>query len=221
MVVGDAGAEDVDEREALVLDALLDQLGQVLLIGAEAARDEGGARGQRQRDGIDRRFDVAVGHALGLHADAAGGRGLPGGEAVDLVVHHDVDQVDVAAHGVHEVVAANAEAVAVAARDQHGHAVVGQLQAGGHRQRTAMQRVHAVGVDEAGKVRRAADAADRGDLVLGNLQLDQRLLHRSEHAEVAATRAPVGIDLALEIGHRSVGFGAATLICRHRCFSRV
>ena len=44
LVVGDAGAEDVEEREALVLDGLLDQFGEVLLLAAEAAGDEGGAR---------------------------------------------------------------------------------------------------------------------------------------------------------------------------------
>ncbi len=40
------------------------------------------------------RFDVAKGHAFGLHADAAGGRCLAGGEAVDLIVQHDVEQVE-------------------------------------------------------------------------------------------------------------------------------
>ncbi len=111
-----------------------------------------------------------------------------------------------------EVAAADAEAVAVAAGDQHGQLVVGQLEARGHRQRAAMQRVHAVGVDEAGEVGGAADAADRGHLVVGDLQLDQRLLHRGEHAEVAATGAPVGIDLALEVGHRSSAWERVILI---------
>ena len=150
-----------------------------------------------ERDGIDGRVDIAEGHALGLHADAAGGRGLPGGEAVDLVVHHDVGQVEVATHGVDEVAGADAEAVAVAARDQDGHGVVGELHAAGNGERPAVQRVHAVGVDEAGEVGGAADAADRRDLVLRNLQFDQRLLYGGEDAEVPASRAPVGVDLAL------------------------
>ncbi len=85
-------------------------------------------------DGIEGCFDVAEGHALGLHADAAGGRGLAGGEAVDLVVHHDVGEVEVAAHGVHEVARADAEAIAIAAGYEHGQGVVGQLHAGGNRQ---------------------------------------------------------------------------------------
>ena len=60
-------------------------------------------------------LDVAVRGALGFHAFGAGRRGLAGGKAVNLVVHHDVGQVHVAAHGVHEMIAADAVAVAVAA----------------------------------------------------------------------------------------------------------
>ena len=87
MIVGDAGAEHVDEGEALVLQALLDQLGQVVLLAAEAAGNEGGAGGDGQRDRIDRRLDVAVRRALRLHPNPAGGRGLACGQPVNLVVH--------------------------------------------------------------------------------------------------------------------------------------
>src|SRR6266699_7243008 len=52
MVIGDARAEDVQEREARMLDALLDQLGEMLLLGAVAARNEGRSRGSRQRNRI-------------------------------------------------------------------------------------------------------------------------------------------------------------------------
>ena len=67
-----------------------------------------------------------------------------------------------------------------------------------------MQGVHAVGVDEAGKVRRAPDAADGGHIVLGNLEFDERLLHGGQHTEVATTGTPVGVDLAFEIGHHQL-----------------
>ncbi len=48
----------------------------MLLFTAVAARDVGGARGQRQGNGVDRRFDVAEGHAFRLHPHAAGWRSL-------------------------------------------------------------------------------------------------------------------------------------------------
>src|SRR5260370_42227445 len=45
VVIGDARAEDVQEREARMLDALLDQLGEMLLLGAVATRNEGRSLG--------------------------------------------------------------------------------------------------------------------------------------------------------------------------------
>src|SRR6201987_5642587 len=48
VVVGNARAEDIQEREALVLDALLDQIRQVFLFGTEAAGDECGSGSESQ-----------------------------------------------------------------------------------------------------------------------------------------------------------------------------
>jgi hypothetical protein len=43
VIICDAGAEDIEEREAFVHDALLDQFGEMLLLGAEAAGDKSAA----------------------------------------------------------------------------------------------------------------------------------------------------------------------------------
>jgi len=43
VVVGDAGTEDIDEGETLVLDPLFDQFGKVLLLRAETTGDESGS----------------------------------------------------------------------------------------------------------------------------------------------------------------------------------
>ena len=48
MVVGDARAEDIQEREALVPNTLHDQLCQVFLFGAEPAGDECSSGGQSE-----------------------------------------------------------------------------------------------------------------------------------------------------------------------------
>ena len=178
VIVCDAGAEDIQERETPVLDALLDQFCEVLLFAAEAASDEGGPSGQSQRNGVNRRFDVAEGHAFRLHADAAGGRGLACGEAVDLVVHDDVEQINVTAHAVDEVVAADPEAVAVAASHQYGQLVIGELHTGCYGQRPAVQSMHAIGIDVTGEVGRTADAADGDHVMVRDLQLDQGFLDR-------------------------------------------
>src|SRR5258708_38760623 len=44
-IIRDARAEDVQEREAFVLNPLLDQFREVLLLAAETASDESGACG--------------------------------------------------------------------------------------------------------------------------------------------------------------------------------
>src|SRR5437879_8954063 len=120
VVVGHAWAEDVQEREARMLDALLDQFGQMLLLSAEAARNERCSGGEGQRNRIDRIFDITERHAFRLHANAAGWRRLAGGQAIDLVVHDDVEQVHIAAHRMDKMVAADPKAVTVAARHQNG-----------------------------------------------------------------------------------------------------
>jgi hypothetical protein len=54
------------------------------------------------------------------------------GEAVDLIVHHDVEQVNVPAHTVHEVIATDAEAVTVAASHEYGQIVIRKLRSRRH-----------------------------------------------------------------------------------------
>ena len=124
------------------------------------------------------------------------GETLTGRQAVNLVVHHDVGQVDVAPHGVDEMVAADAVAVAIAAGADDFQFVVAELDAGGHGKGPAMQGVHAVGVDIARQVRGAADAADDTDLMRLQAEVEQRGLERGEDGEIAAARTPVGVDAA-------------------------
>jgi hypothetical protein len=78
---------------------------------------------------------------LRLHPRLAGWRHLPRGQAIDLVVHDDIGQVDVAAHRLNEVVQADTVAVAVTARGYHCDRGVGQPGASGKRQRAAVQAV--------------------------------------------------------------------------------
>src|SRR6266404_777341 len=216
VIVGDAGAENVQERESRMLDTLLNQLGEMLLFGAVTARDEGSARGQSQGNGINRRFDVAKGHAFRLHADATGWRRLAGGQAVDLVVHDDVEQVHIAAHGVDEMVAADAETVTVAASHEHGEFMIGELQTGGHGEGTAVEGVHAVGIHVAGKIGGTSDAADGDDVVVRYAEFDEGFLYGSKHTEIAASGTPVRIDSAFHIGHGQL---TGTLYgCRHFAF---
>jgi len=51
---------------------------------------------------MDRVFDVAVGHRPRLRAFSAGWRGLAGGEAVDLVVHDDIESREASGEDISE-----------------------------------------------------------------------------------------------------------------------
>src|ERR1700737_528993 len=96
------------------------------LLAAEAAGNEGSAGSDGERDGVYGRLDISVWRAFGLHAHLAGRRSLTRGQAVDLIIHREVQEIHVTAHGVNKVIAADPEAVAVAARHSHRELVIGE-----------------------------------------------------------------------------------------------
>jgi hypothetical protein len=101
-----------------------------------------------------------------------------------------------------KVIAANAEAIAIAAGYEYRQFVVRKLYPGGHGQRATVQSVHAVRVDEPGKVGRTPDAADGNHIVVWDLKIDQRLLDGGQHPEIATSGTPVRVHFAFEVGHR-------------------
>ena len=95
-----------------------------------------------------------------------------------------------------------AEAVTITTGADDFQFVVAELEAGSHGKGATMQRVHAVGVDEAGEIGRTTDAAYGDHVVIWDLKIDQRLLNGGQHPEVATSGTPVRVHLALEVGHR-------------------
>src|SRR5207245_11522185 len=95
---------------------------------------------------------------------------------INLVVHDDVEQVHIAAHRMDEMVAADPKTVAVAARHHYSEFMIGKLQSCGHRQRPAVQSVHAIRIHVPGEVGGTADAADCYDVMVRYAQLDQGFL---------------------------------------------
>ena len=84
--------------------------------------------------------------ALGDLADLGRRRVLALGQPVDAVVEQQDRQVDVAAQGVDQVVAADRQPVAVAGDHPHVEVGPGHGDAGGDGRRAAVDAVHAVGV---------------------------------------------------------------------------
>src|SRR5262245_63717508 len=128
-------------------------------------------RSNGERNGKDRVLHTAGRRALGFHPLSAGRRDLSGCKAINLIVHDDVRQIDVAPHAVHEMVAADAVAVAVASGNNDLEIVIGKLGSRGYSEGASMQGVHAVGTKIPRKVGRTADAADGHYLMWLQIQL--------------------------------------------------
>src|SRR5581483_212069 len=102
----------------------------------------------------------------------------------------------IAAHRVDKVADADAVTIAVATGDDDFEVVIGQLDAGGHRERASVKRVNSVGMHVAGQIGGAADTGDDHQILGGDVGVAGGHLHGLEDAEVAAARAPVGINRA-------------------------
>ena len=134
---------------------------------------------ERDHQRMERAHAGAAGRELGVPVGLGRRRRLALGHSVDVVVHHDVGQVDVAPARVQEVIAADRVAVAVAAGDEHRQFGARDLEAGCRGERAAVHAVEAVAGRVRGNARRAADAGDDDDLVRAAPHLRQRLGHAS------------------------------------------
>ena len=103
------------------------------------------------------------------------------------ITHLDVD---VAPHGVQDVVAADGERVTIAGDDPDHQVRPGDLEAGGQRRRAAVDGVEAVGVHVVGRAARAADAADEDDVLARVAEVGHDPLRLGQDGVVAAARAP-------------------------------
>ena len=173
-----------------MLDRFRQHVGGLVGIAGEAAGDEVGARGERDHQRMERPHFGAARRQRGVEFGLRGGRRLALGHAVDVVVHDDVGHVDIAPAGVQEMVAADRIAVAVAAGDDNGQIRPRHFQAGGERQRAAVDAVKAVAIGIGGDARRAADARHHADLFRRQAELREGAAERHQHVIVAAAGTP-------------------------------
>ena len=214
LVVDDAVLEDLDEGRALMGVGRLEHIGQMLR-HVEPARHEARAAAQREGAGLRRPIDRTLRRGRGGRAQAAGGRGLALGKAVDLVVEQHDLHVHVAPQHVHQVIAADGQAVAVTRDQPYVEFRIGQLDAGGESRRAAVDRVEAVAFDVIGEPAGAADAADEHRLGRICADLRQGALHRLEDRIIPAARAPANFLVRFPVlegggdgGHVVHGFTA-------------
>ena len=173
VVEGDAGADDVDERRALVADRSRDQRHQLGLVAGKTARHKARAELQRDRHQVD--GVVGVHHALfRLRAAVGGGGELALGQAVDAVVLDDIGHVDAAPDRMRELAEADGRGIAVAGDAEIDQVAVGEVGAGQDRRHAAVHRIEAVRIAEE-IVRRLRGAADAGDFC-DAMRLDRQLV---------------------------------------------
>jgi len=153
VIVGDARAETSrKEKPGCSIPCLMSSV-RCFCSALVPAGDEGGACGQSEGNGVDRASMLPKGMLFVFMPTRLVGRRLAGGQAIDLVVHDDVEQIHIAAHRMNEVVAADPETVTVAARHQHGEFIDWQASVQWPRRGRAMQSVHAVGIHVSGSWR--------------------------------------------------------------------
>src|SRR5438093_3151025 len=148
VVIRGAGLQNLNKGEALVLNRPPDQVLKMPDVVGVPPRDEGVARGQREKDRVDALIDVRLREGLGLYPKLERRGGLPLRQAVDAVVEDDVGHIDVPPTGVDEVARAYPHPVTVPTCGYDLELGVGELDSGGERQRPSVKGVHAVRPDE-------------------------------------------------------------------------
>src|SRR6266508_544197 len=98
-----------------------------------------------------------------------------------------------------QVVAADAQTVAITRDDEDLQLGPRQLEPGGDGRRAAMDRVKAVRVHVVREAARAADTRDEHDVLLRNAKARHRLLDRAQDGVVPAARAPAHVLVGLEV----------------------
>ncbi len=171
-----ARRDHVDEREAAVRQAGLQDRHELRLVAGEAARDERGAKRQRQQAAVDRLHRVGLA-LLAERAAVGRRRELPFRQAVDAVVLEHVEQVHVAPDRVRELAEPDRQRVAVARYADVDQLAVGRVGSGHERRHASMDAVEAVRLfqEVRGRLRRTADAGELGDAMRRNRQLPERL----------------------------------------------
>src|SRR5438552_954821 len=132
-VVRRSRLEDIEERVAFVLNPLFDRRDEMFDVVRVAAADPSRPRGERAPARTDGLVDVRMGEGLRLDAELEGRRGLALRQPVDAVVVDDVQHVQVPTARIHEVPAADPEAVSVPAQAEDLQLRIRQLDAGGVR----------------------------------------------------------------------------------------
>ena len=112
------------------------------------------------------------------------------GQAVDLVIEEQDIQVEIAAQQMDSMVAADAEAVAIAGYHPDAEIRTTGLETRCDRRRPAMDRMHSIGIHVIGETAAAADTGNYHNILPGYSERRHDLLHLGQDGIIAASGAP-------------------------------
>ena len=180
-------------------------LSQVQL-DVDRAREERAPRAEHELARIERVLDRPERRGLRHLAQLRGRRVLPFGQSVDLVVEQQDIDVDIAPHGMDEMIPSDRQRVAVAGHLPYRQLRIGHLDAGSDSRRPAVNPVKAERVHIVREAGRTADARHEGKpfvLVMQRLgHLGKRPDDRRQDRMIAASGTPLDLLIALEVGRR-------------------
>src|SRR5580658_6170161 len=182
--------ENLDEGGAAMSVGPFDHIAKVLDLNVHRTGDEGGMDAEGDGDRIEGEINGADRSRLGDLADFGGRRILPFGQAVDTVVEEQEFEIDVAAEHMHQMVAADGEAIAVTGNDPYVEVGARDLQPGGEGRCAAVNRMEAVGVHVIGEAAGAADTRDKDNIFARHAEFRHHALDLGQNRVITASGAP-------------------------------
>ena len=163
--LGGTGTDDFDEGKTFIGERILDGFYQGVNVKDGETGDITGAGAFDQFTEVEGGFGVAEGAGGSAAIQGGGGGQLPAGHTVNRIIGGDNGDIDIAAGGVDEVVAADGGEVAVAGNHHYGKLGILDFRAGGERDGSAVHSVQGIGGEmRTGNPGGAANAGDEEHL---------------------------------------------------------
>ena len=187
------------ERNTLVVGRLREHRAQVLHVNINRATDKRCLVCKRYAQGINRIVNRTLWCRLGLLSKFRRRRILPLRQSINPVVEQNDVDIQVTSDYVHEMIATDAQGIAITRDDPYGKFRTRGLDARGHSRRPAMDAMKSVAVDVVGKSTRTADARNENEVLSRDLEIRQRLLRLRKNGVVSTTRAPPDLLVGHEV----------------------
>jgi hypothetical protein len=189
----DALAQALDNAEPIMVHRRFHHLEDVVGIGVSRPRNETGTGGNQLLHWIDRLINGPPDVRFALEANRRGWAGLLFGQAVNEIIHDDVCHLNIFTRCMIDVVAANRERIAIAAKGKNVKVRPTEGDTARERESAAMNVMGTVSLNEIGKSAGATNTGNGSDLFMMQTSLFEELVIEREHRKITAAGAPRGM----------------------------